>query len=202
MESRLQKWYLIDLYRAVTKVDKISPEKQGELFSCIRDIIDFPKPGVVYKDITPLIGNASVFKILNNHLVSRYSDSNIDFIVGIESRGFIFGAALAALLGIAFVPIRKKGKLPHHVISENYSLEYGDDSIEMHSDAFDSIEGARVLLIDDVLATGGTAKAAIKLVKDAGGELIETCFLLNLTFLNGASIVEPLSNVYSVLTVE
>lgn len=202
MESGLQKWYLIDLYRVVTKVDKISPEQQGELLSCIRDIVDFPKPGVVYKDITPLIGNATAFKTLNNHLVARYTHFNIDYIVGIESRGFIFGAALAALLGVGFVPIRKKGKLPYTVVSENYSLEYGDDSIEMHSDAFDKIANARVLLIDDVLATGGTAKAAIKLVRDAGGELIETCFLINLMFLNGASIVEPLSDVYSVLTVE
>jgi adenine phosphoribosyltransferase len=179
----------------------LTPEEKKFLLDSIRDIPDFPKPGILFKDITTLLNNAEAFNLLMGHLTERYRDANIDFVAGIESRGFIFGAALAAKLGVGFVPIRKKGKLPSTTIAEKYSLEYGVDEVEIHIDAFLNKKGARVLLIDDLIATGGTAEAAVKLINDAKAECVEACFLINLTFLGGVEKVENLSPVYSVLEV-
>jgi len=173
------------------------------LLKTIRDIKDFPKPGIVFKDITTLLGNKKAFNFLMDHLAARYQDENIDFIAGIEARGFIFGAALAAKIGGSFVPIRKPGKLPYTTISEKYSLEYGVDEVEIHIDAFKcDKEKPRVLLIDDLIATGGTATAAVSLINKAGAECVEACFLLNLTFLQGDAEIKKTTSVYSVLEVD
>jgi adenine phosphoribosyltransferase len=173
------------------------------LLSIIRDIKDFPKPGIVFKDITTLLADKRAFNFLMNHLADRYKDEDIDFIAGIEARGFIFGAALAAKIGGSFVPIRKPGKLPYTTISEKYSLEYGVDEVEIHIDAFKcDKETPRVLLIDDLIATGGTATAAVNLINKAGAQCVEACFLLNLTFLQGDAEIKKTTSVYSVLEVD
>lgn len=169
------------------------------LIESIRDIPDFPKPGIVFKDITTLLNNKEAFRLLMDHLEERYRAYHLDYIAGIESRGFIFGAPLADRLGISFVPIRKKGKLPSVTLSQTYELEYGFDEIEVHADAFNHEENARVLLIDDLLATGGTAVAAAQLVKDTNVNLVEICFLLTVTSLGAIEKVEKLAPVYSVL---
>ena len=171
------------------------------LLDSIRDIPDFPKPGIIFKDITTLLNNGEAFKFLMNHLEERYKNLGLDFVAGIDSRGFIFGAALADRLGIGFVPVRKKGKLPSATICEKYELEYGFDEVEIHLDAFCGKSDAKVLLIDDLCATGGTATAAAKLVKDAGGNLVEVCFLMNLSFLDGAQKVAQHAQVYAVLDI-
>ncbi len=181
---------------------ELSKKDKEYLLSTIRDIPDFPKPGINFKDITTLLNNAKAFRFLIDHLEERYKDSNLDFIAGIDSRGFIFGAPLADRLGIGFVPIRKKGKLPYTTIAEKYSLEYGFDEVEVHIDAFDcDKEKANVLMIDDLIATGGTAKAAASLIHQAGAECVEACFLINLTFLNGDKDLKELTKVYSVLEI-
>jgi len=151
----------------------------------IRVIPDFPKPGIMFKDITTLLNNKEAYNLLINHLSNRYKDYDLDYIAGIDARGFIFGAALASKLGLGFVPIRKKGKLPYTTVSEKYSLEYGYDEVEIHIDAFEK-ENARVLLIDDLLATGGTASAASKLIDKVGANCVEACFVIELGFLEGA----------------
>ena len=179
----------------------LSDEQKKVLLDSIRDVPDFPKPGILFKDITTLLNNAEAFALLMNHLEERYKEYNLDFIAGIESRGFIFGSALAVKLGIGFVPIRKKNKLPFTTISEKYALEYGVDEIEIHIDAFREKKGARVLLIDDLIATGGTAEAAAKLIKAADAECVEACFIINLTFLNGTKKLDELTSVYSILEI-
>lgn len=173
------------------------------LLSTIRDIPDFPKPDIVFKDITTLLNDKKAFKFLMDHLEQRYKDFDLDFVAGIDSRGFIFGAALADRLGIGFVPIRKKGKLPYTTISEKYSLEYGFDEVEVHIDAFSSDkQKANVLMIDDLIATGGTANASVNLINQAGANCVEACFLLNLTFLNGDKNIKEKTTVYSVLEID
>jgi len=169
------------------------------LRNSIRDIKDFPKDGIIFKDITTLLNDKKAFKILMNHLENRYKNYNLDYIAGIDSRGFIFGSVLADRLNIGFVPVRKKGKLPSTTISEKYSLEYGFDEVEIHTDAFHNKKNAKVLLIDDLIATGGTAEASIKLIKNIGANCVEICFLINLEFLNGVKKIENLTEVYSVL---
>jgi len=149
----------------------------------IRDVPDFPKPGINFKDITPLLANGAAFHALIEELAERYRDEEFDAVVGIESRGFIFGAALAARMGVGFVPVRKPGKLPASVIREEYSLEYGTDALEIHRDSF--AKGARVLVVDDVLATGGTLAAAARLVERAGGEVCALFCVIELAFLGG-----------------
>lgn len=171
------------------------------LLNSIRDIPDFPKPGIIFKDITTLLNNHKAFSFLIDHLVKRYETMNLDYIAGIDARGFIFGAALAYKLGIGFVPIRKKGKLPNTTICEKYELEYGFDEVEIHIDAFNGKENARVVLIDDLIATGGTANAAAKLVQDTKALLVESCFILNLTFLDGKKRLEDIAPVYGVLDI-
>ena len=165
----------------------------------IRDIKDFPKKGIVYQDITTLLNNKQAYQILMNHLEQRYKTYDLDYIVGIEARGFIFGAALADRLKIAFVPMRKKGKLPSTTVCEKYELEYGFDEVEIHLDAF--VKNSRVLLIDDLLATGGTANAASRLIKKLDVNLVEICFIINLLFFNSREKLEKHTNIYSVLDI-
>ena len=162
----------------------------------IRNIPDFPKPGVLFYDITTLLRDPQGFKATTDSLAAPYMNMGIDLVVGIESRGFILGAAVAERIGCGLVPIRKPGKLPGKVLKEAYDLEYGKDALEIHADAID--KGQRVLIVDDVLATGGTAAAATKLVKKLGGELHALAFLIELTFLDGKAKL-PGENVYSVL---
>lgn len=173
-----------------------------KLLSSIREIPDYPKEGILFRDITTLIGNGEAFSSLITHLKERYQSQNIDYIVGLESRGFIFGSALAYALGVGFVPIRKKGKLPYKTLSKNYALEYGEDSIEIHIDAFSGKKGARVILIDDLIATGGTARAGVELIEGVGGECVEACFLLDLVALGGSKELSKYVKVYSVLEIE
>ena len=180
---------------------ELSLAAKERLMAAIRDVPDFPKPGIVFKDITTLLNRADVFMELMDHLRSRYQGQGIDFVAGAESRGFIFGAPLAAMLGIGFVPIRKPGKLPYTTISEKYSLEYGVDEVEIHIDAFDGIENPKVLFIDDLIATGGTAEASVKLIQKAGAECVEACFLIELGFLRGREKIEALTSCYAILEV-
>jgi len=168
----------------------------------IRDIPDFPKPGIVFKDITTLLNDKEAFNLLMKHLKNRYKAYDLDFIAGIDARGFIFGAALAQMLDVGFVPIRKKGKLPYTTISEKYSLEYGFDEVEIHIDAFRGIKGARVLLIDDLIATGGTANAAVSLINKSEATCVEACFVLGLNFLNGKDTIQQKTSVYTVIGVD
>jgi adenine phosphoribosyltransferase len=179
----------------------LSDEQRQFLLDSIRDVPDFPKPGIMFKDITTLLNNKEAYKLLMDHLEARYKDMNLEYIVGLDARGFIFGAALADRLGIGFVPVRKKGKLPATTICEKYELEYGFDEVEIHLDAFKEQEGVNVLIIDDLCATGGTATAAAKLVKDTKANLVEACFLLNLKFLKGDERVVEHAPVYSILDI-
>ena len=153
------------------------------LKSVIRDIPDFPKKGIVFKDITTLLKDAQAFRQAVEDLCAPYRDNKIDTIVGVESRGFIFGGAMAVALGVGFVPARKPGKLPAETLKEEYALEYGTDAVEIHRDAIR--EGMRVLVVDDLLATGGTAAATIRLVENLGGRIIGVAFLIELNFLKG-----------------
>ena len=153
----------------------------------IRDVPDFPKPGIIFKDITPLLQKPKVFSAIIDALVERYQGEKIDTIVGIESRGFLFGTPLAHKLGAAFVPVRKKGKLPYETVDVSYDLEYGSATIEMHTDAVSN--GHRTIIVDDLLATGGTAAAACQLIEGQGGEVVECAFVVELAFLNGRSKV-------------
>ena len=159
---------------AVTAVD---------IETAIRNVPDFPKPGIQFKDITPVLGDARLFAGSIDMLAAHHRDAGIDAVVGIDARGFIFAAAAACQLDAAFVPVRKQGKLPYKTIEESYALEYGEATVAIHEDALKP--GARVLLLDDLLATGGTASAAVNLVQKVGAEIVEIGFLIELTFLNG-----------------
>ena len=154
----------------------------------IRDILDFPKKGVIFRDITPLLQDAAAFKYVIDLLTEKYRDRGIELIVAAEARGFIFGAPLAYNLGVGFVPVRKPAKLPAESISAEYALEYGVDSLHMHRDAI--MPGQKVLVIDDLLATGGTVKAKIELVEKLGAEVVGVAFLIELTFLEGRKKLE------------
>ena len=154
-----------------------------DIAALIRDIPDFPQPGVLFKDITTLIKDGAAFRYVIDRLTEPYRDARIDRVVGIESRGFIFAAPIADRLGAGIVPIRKAGKLPAPSIRRAYQLEYGSNTLEMHSDAIDA--GQRVLLVDDVLATGGSAAAAIELVEQLGGTIAGVAVVVELAFLNG-----------------
>lgn len=177
----------------------LKDEDKKIIVSAIREIPDFPQPGVLFKDISTILNDAEAFGLLMDHLKDRYKEMNLDFIAGIDARGFIFGAALARDLGLGFVPIRKKGKLPYTTISEKYALEYGFDEVEIHIDAFREVKDARVLLIDDLIATGGTAFAAANLIEKSGGKCVESCFIMSLDFLGGSEKLQQVSPVYSVL---
>lgn len=154
----------------------------GRVQSLIRDVPDFPKPGILFKDITPLIGDGPAFRLVTDLLAERVASMGIERLVGIESRGFIFGAALAERLGIGLAPVRKPGKLPWRAARETYELEYGTDALEMHEDA---VLGHRCLVIDDLLATGGTASATARLIERQGGQVAGFAFVVELDFLRG-----------------
>ncbi len=179
----------------------LTTEQHTIIAGAIRDIPDFPQPGILFKDITTLLNDKKAFATLMQHLSDRYRGYDLDFVAGIDARGFIFGAALAQMLGVGFVPIRKKGKLPYTTVSEKYALEYGVDEVEMHIDAFRGIKDARVLLIDDLIATGGTAYAACNLIDKSGGRCVEACFVLGLEFLPGKAKLSTLTDVYTVIGV-
>ena len=158
-------------------------EERVDLTNFIRDVPDFPKAGILFKDITPLLADADALRAAIEQLAQPYRNGAVDLVVGIESRGFIFGTALARELGVGFVPIRKPGKLPADAISAEYELEYGTDRIEIHTDAI--AEGQKVALVDDLLATGGTMAAACQLVSELKGEIVGISFVIELDFLNG-----------------
>jgi adenine phosphoribosyltransferase len=166
--------------------------------TALRDVPDFPKPGIIFKDITPVLADAELFSEIVDHFASQYAGQGIDVVAGIESRGFILGGALARALGTGFTPIRKPGKLPHQRLRVDYELEYGTDALEAHLDAVAT--GSRVLVIDDVLATGGTACAAVQLMQQLGAEVTGAAFLLELGFLAGRERLAgvPLSTVLTV----
>jgi adenine phosphoribosyltransferase len=160
------------------------------LKNTIRSIPDYPKPGIMFRDITTLLADPRAFRRAIDELVQPWSGSKIDKIAGIEARGFILGGAVAHQLSAGFVPIRKKGKLPHTTVSISYSLEYGDDEMEIHADAL--VEGEKVILVDDLIATGGTAEAAVKLLKKLGADVVAACFVIDLPDLGGAKKIEAL----------
>ncbi len=161
----------------------VDADERARLGSLIRDIPDYPKPGILFKDITPLLADADGFAIATRLMAEPFGDSRVTHVVAIESRGFILGAPVAQLLGAGFVPVRKPGKLPHTRRREEYALEYGTDALEVHDDAVGS--AARVLIVDDVLATGGTAGATCRLVESLGASVVGLSFLLALSFLPG-----------------
>lgn len=156
--------------------------------SLIRTIPHYPKQGIMFRDITTLLKDPIGLRVVIDDLAKRYADMKIDKVVGIESRGFIIGAPLAYLLGVGFVPIRKPGKLPAETIGHDYELEYGRDRVEIHTDAISS--GERVLLVDDLIATGGTAEAAASLIKKIGGEIVECAFVIDLPDVGGRKCLE------------
>lgn len=158
--------------------------------SYIRSIPDYPKPGILFRDVTTLIADPEGFSLSIEQLAVRYEAHDLDAVAGIEARGFIFGAALAIRLGVGFVPVRKPGKLPRAVIGEDYELEYGTDRLEVHVDAVDA--GAKVLLVDDLIATGGTAAAGLTLLRRLGAEVAEACFVVDLPDLGGAKRLQEL----------
>jgi adenine phosphoribosyltransferase len=155
----------------------------AQIAAAIRNVSDFPKPGIQFKDITPVLADARLFAGAIELLTAKFSPGSVDAVVGIDARGFIFAAAAATRLKAGFVPVRKKGKLPFTTIEQDYALEYGQATVAMHTDALKP--GARVLLIDDLLATGGTAAAAVALVQKLGGTILEASFLIELKFLDG-----------------
>lgn len=159
-----------------------------DLRALIRTIPDYPKPGILFRDITTLLGNAEGFRETIHTFTTRYFDRRVDKVAGIEARGFILGGAVAHQLGVGFVPVRKKGKLPFETVGHDYELEYGTDRVEMHCDAI--TKGERVLLVDDLIATGGTAEAAARLIELVGGTLVEACFVIDLPDLGGRKLLE------------
>ena len=178
----------------------LSTEEKNIILGSIRDIPDFPKPGIIFKDITTMLNTPKALDTLMTHLENRYKEYDLDYIAGIDARGFIFGSILADRLGVGFVPVRKKGKLPYTTVAEKYSLEYGFDEVEIHIDAFEEKKDTKVLLIDDLIATGGTAKAAVNLIDKVGANCVEACFIMELGFLKGREGFN--APVYSVLEID
>jgi adenine phosphoribosyltransferase len=175
----------------------ISPEQVAWLKGYIRDIPDYPQSGVLFRDITPLLQNAQALRFAIDKLAERYRGAGIDAVVGIESRGFIFGTPLAYLLGVGFVPVRKKGKLPADTISIQYDLEYGTNVLEIHTDGLRP--GQRVLVVDDLLATGGTTEGTVRLVESLGARVVSLAFLIELEALEGRSRL-PGQDVFALLS--
>ncbi|MEY2486090.1 MAG: adenine phosphoribosyltransferase [Verrucomicrobiota bacterium] len=167
----------------------MSPETIETLRNTVRDVPDFPKKGIIFKDITPILGDGRLFRASVELFLERCRGKEIDKIVGIDARGFLFGSAVAYDLGVGFVPLRKKGRLPYRTESAAYTLEYGEAEMELHVDAIEKDE--KIVLIDDLLATGGTSASAVTLIKKVGGELLEVIFLIELEFLNGRKKLEP-----------
>ena len=161
-----------------------------DLSSTIRTIPDYPKPGILFRDITTMLGNAEAFRCAVDEMVRPWAGKKIDKVAGIEARGFILGGAIAHQLSAGFVPIRKKGKLPHAKVTIAYSLEYGLDEMEMHADAV--TPGEKVILVDDLIATGGTAEGAVKLLKQIGADVVGACFVVDLPDLGGRKKIEAL----------
>ncbi|CAN7541141.1 adenine phosphoribosyltransferase [Metarhizobium album] len=161
-----------------------------DLAASIRSIVDYPKPGIIFRDITTLLGNPRAFRRAVDELVNPYAGLKIDKIAGMEARGFILGGAVAHQLSAGFVPIRKKGKLPHETVRIAYSLEYGVDEMEMHRDAVQP--GEKVILVDDLIATGGTAVGAVQLLRQIGADVISCCFVIDLPDLGGRAKLEAL----------
>ncbi len=174
----------------------VQDERVLRLKRAIRDIPDFPKPGILFKDITPLLKNSSYFRDLIDLFCLRYKYQSISKIVGIESRGFIIASAMAYQLGLGLIPVRKKGKLPWKTHRAQYGLEYGQDTLEIHQDALE--QGEKVLIVDDVLATGGTVAATSELVQQLNAIVLEVTCLIELTFLNGRDKLKPI-NVFSLI---
>jgi adenine phosphoribosyltransferase len=167
-----------------------SPELEFDLRAAIRTIPDHPSPGIMFRDITTLLGNARAFRRTVDELVQPWAGYKVDKVAGIEARGFILGGAVAHQISAGFVPIRKKGKLPYKRVSIGYSLEYGMDEMEMHEDAV--APGDRVILVDDLIATGGTAQAAVKLLRQIGADVLAACFIIDLPDLGGAAKLRAL----------
>ena len=168
----------------------MDPTFENDLKAAIRTIPDYPKPGIMFRDITTLLGNARAFRRSVDELVQPWAGGKIDKVAGIEARGFILGGAVAHQVSAGFVPIRKKGKLPHATVRIAYSLEYGIDEMEMHTDAVN--EGDKVILVDDLIATGGTAEGAVKLLKQQGADVLAACFIIDLPELGGADKLRKL----------
>jgi len=173
------------------------PAVIDKLKSLIRSVPDFPRPGIVFRDITPLLAHAEGLALACRALAQPYRSQNIDLVVGAESRGFIFGAAVARELNCGFIPVRKPGKLPARTISQAYQLEYGTDKLEIHADAVKPQQ--RVVMLDDLLATGGTMKACCQMVRSLGAEIVGVSFLIELTFLNGRNVLTDWP-VHSIIT--
>jgi adenine phosphoribosyltransferase len=174
---------------------------QNDLRAAIRSIPDYPKPGIMFRDITTLLGDARAFRRAVDELVQPWAGMKIDKVAGIEARGFILGGAVAHQVSAGFIPIRKKGKLPYKRVSIGYSLEYGIDEMEMHEDAVS--KGERVILVDDLIATGGTAEGAVKLLRQLGAELLAACFVIDLPELGGADKLRKLNvPVHTLITFE
>jgi adenine phosphoribosyltransferase len=167
-----------------------SPALENDLKAAIRTIPDYPKPGIMFRDITTLLGNARAFRRAVDELVQPWAGSKIDKVAGIEARGFILGGAVAHQVSAGFVPIRKKGKLPHQTVRMAYALEYGTDEMEMHVDAIG--QGDRVVLVDDLIATGGTAEGAVKLLRQMSADVVAACFIIDLPELGGADKLRKL----------
>lgn len=171
-----------------------------ELKKIIREVPDYPKPGILFYDITTLLKDADAFRKVIDLLTERYREKGINKVLGIDSRGFIFAPCVAYNLGAGFVPVRKKGKLPAETISADYNLEYGSNTIEIHKDALEP--GDKVVIIDDLIATGGTAAAAGKLVSELGAELVEMAFMVELSALKGRDLLPAGTSVFSILKYE
>jgi adenine phosphoribosyltransferase len=179
----------VDVLEQAASVAPMNSAIMDRLRAGVRDVPDFPKKGIVFKDITPLLSDPALFRASIDLFLERCRGKEIDKIVGIDARGFLFGSAVAYELGVGFVPIRKRGKLPYKTEIAKYSLEYGEAEMEMHIDAM--IAGERVILVDDLLATGGTSAAAAALIRKVGGRLLEAQFLIELEFLNGRKQLDP-----------
>jgi adenine phosphoribosyltransferase len=175
----------------IDEISMTSTHLENDLRSSIRTIPDYPKPGIMFRDITTLLGNARAFRRAVDELVQPWAGSKIDKVAGIEARGFILGGAVAHQISAGFVPIRKKGKLPHKRVSIAYSLEYGLDEMEMHEDGVE--KGDRVILVDDLIATGGTAEGAVKLLRQLNVEVLAACFIIDLPDLGGADKLRALN---------
>jgi adenine phosphoribosyltransferase len=189
------------LHPNATEIKMTNPEFENDLKAAIRAIPDYPKPGIIFRDITTLLGSARAFRRAVDELVQPWAGAKIDKIAGVEARGFIIGGAIAHQLSAGFIPIRKKGKLPHKSVRVAYSLEYGIDEMEMHEDAV--TPGERVILVDDLIATGGTAEGAVKLLRQMGAEVVSAVFMVDLPELGGADKLRALGvNVRTLVSFE
>lgn len=180
-------------------MQKVEESIKEYLLDNIRTIPDFPKPGIQFKDITTLLSNKKALQLTTFLLTEPYLEKEVDVVVGLESRGFLFGTNIAQNLNAGFVPVRKPGKLPADTISQEYELEYGTDTLEMHADAI--LPGSKVLIHDDLIATGGSAVAATKLVQELGGEVIGYSFIMELSFLKGRALLEKEAPIESILII-